>query len=226
MKDNIPQSINILKKDPKYFNDYYGQNDNCYLRFIDTLATLYINTSNNDYLSCIDLISKYADGYVGDYLPATFRTLFENKFKNILEYLIAKRYSSNNMFEEFFIEALTVDFEDYTGFPATLASMGKDLKSDHFLMFHKEYFYDLLSKAVLNCEKPDAKNNFEKLIKSVFPDFKKPTSIQIRDPFVNFNVNYDSTFFPKSFDVYNKAHSFIMIGNFPASLLRSFKFTN
>ncbi len=81
---DIDKNINSISFLPR---KWMGGDDSCVLNIIDSLAFKFISTNEIIYLSALDSVCKYSDGYISEYLFHIYMEMFENDFASFIQYI-------------------------------------------------------------------------------------------------------------------------------------------
>jgi hypothetical protein len=147
LTEDLAKSMELIKKDVVAFNKENGNNDNCYLALIDTLAVKFIKTSDIQYMKILELISSIMDGYIAEfYFVEIGEKLFSGNFVGFFNYIFDKKERKDNYMEGVFVESLAIEIEDYNNKEKLNTYFNEQMDSNNFDIKQREYFGKLMKK--------------------------------------------------------------------------------
>ncbi len=121
--------------------------DECLLEIVDSLAVKFINTSDNNYLQCLESICQTSDGYLKEHLWSIGKRMFYENFYPFFEFLYERKGESDNCLNELFIVSISVELNQAENRSEKRSEIDKYIKnqiSKYKLSYDKIVFLESL----------------------------------------------------------------------------------
>lgn len=102
--ENVDNSLHYLKRNINH-EILSSQKPEFVFRLLDTLTNKFQKSNDVKYIKSLSQISNYSDGYIGEYLIDNLKTLYYNKFDQLLDYFYCNK-KTDSCIKFFMIEAI------------------------------------------------------------------------------------------------------------------------
>ena len=151
--DTMEKSVDYLTIHPGEIVKQWGNDEECFDKFTDSVTSLFIATSNIKYIVCIDSMMRHSDGCIAEGFNLVTERMYKENFLDYFNYIYAKGEDSTNLMRSFFIWTLYYDIDEYSDLKGLTGSFYKKLNDNNYSTQHKRFLKNIIDEAIKQFEK-------------------------------------------------------------------------